>query len=121
MVQLMTSSRIYEIDPSHTTWELHVDNTEIPNVGAELREVNGSLVFNSEDVNACRIYLWTATTAIGLENKHVENVDYSHATSPWGIRFVSWRFREVGEREYWVPGALIIGGLTSVASLNVGS
>jgi len=103
MLGFMTSPRIYQIDPSRSTWRLHVGDTEIRNVAGELRELNGNLVFNAEDASASRLDLWTATAAGRL----------------WRIRFLSWRFREVGRREYWVPGALTIGDLTKVVSLRV--
>ena len=107
MVSLMALSRTYEIDSSRSSWKLHVGDAE---VGGELRELSGNLVFDSEDVNACSIHLWSAIAGNG---------DSSGTSNECGIRFVSWRFREIGYRDYWVPGALRIGDLAQVESLRL--
>jgi polyisoprenoid-binding protein YceI len=117
-VLLMALLRTYEIDSSRSTWNLHVGGAD---VGGELRELSGTLVFDFEDVSACSIHLVSAISGIGLENTNVlkEN-GHSFDTSNWcGIRFVSWRFREIGQRDYWVPGALRIGDLAKVESLRL--
>ena len=113
----MALLRTYEIDSSRSTGKLRVGDTD---VGGEFRELRGNLVFDLEDVSACSIHLFSAIARIGLENTNVrnENGDSSDTLDWRRIHFVSWRFREIGRRDYWVPGALRIGDLAKVESLR---
>src|SRR5262245_9319970 len=104
------TSRLYEIDPDGSSWSVYSDNSETPENDNELRALYGNLIFNSEDANACRIRLWNTADAASLSN--------GHTSGRWRIRFISWRFRELNQRKYWVPGALTFCDLTTLASLR---
>jgi len=122
-VSLMASSRRYEIDSSRSTWRLRVGDEVFPDVRGEISELNGYLTFDAEELSACRVDLGVATAIIGLEQistkLRAENGDSSHTFNQRGVHFTSWRFREIGHREYWVPGALTIGHMSKLESLRL--
>jgi hypothetical protein len=106
----------YEIDASRSVWRLQAGDMDIPALAGEHCTIQGMYVFNSDDARASWIQLWSAN---GWEH-HFSNAPIEKdGSQPPGIRFLSWRFREIGQQEYWVPGALTIGDLTMIASLHV--
>jgi hypothetical protein len=117
----MTSRFVYDIDRSRSTWRLCVDGKEALDYAA--RELAGDFTFNPAEATACRIQLHTAVTSRTADDRvpenQCENLGSSNSNGALKIRFLSWRFRELGRRKYWVAGALTLGDLTRVASLRI--
>ena len=119
----MTSRFVYDIDCSRSTWRLCLDGVQPPDRAYALHELAGDFVFKPGDLDVCRIQLRTAIVARGAKSEvlktEAENVANSSSNGARAIRFLSWRFREIGPRKYWVAGALTIGDLSTVASLRI--
>jgi len=111
----------YELDPAHSSASFSVRHLMVSNVRGEFARLSGSVVYDPDNLAACRVEVIDAGSINTREPKrdaHLKSADFLDVANHPQIKFAGKRFyRESGSLK--VLGELTIRGVTKEVVLAV--
>ena len=113
----------YKIDPAHSNAQFTVRHLMITNVRGGFNTVQGTVVYDSENLGASSIDVEidvnTLNTSDTTRDAHVKSPDFLDAAQYPTITFKSTKITPSGDGEFKAAGDLTIHGTTKEAILTV--
>jgi len=110
------TTRVWNIDPTHSSAQFKVKHMMISNVKGEFTAITGSLKHDSENVAnsyiEASIHAGTINTRDAQRDAHLKSPDFFHVEKHPTLAFKSTRISKKAEGELAVTGDLTIRGVT---------